>query len=367
MKPITVIADDLTGAAEMAGIGLRYGLSTRLLVDRAAPADAQAELLVINADTRWLPEGEASRIVRELLARVPHDCVFFKKVDSVMRGHLAAEVDAALDASSRFDQALLMPQNPTRGRILQADGTYLVEGVPLAKTTFASDPDHPARTSSALDRLARSKWPVSLRADVTKGLETGAINLATAETFERVREWTALRTPATLLVGAADAFTALLVTEGHKVVADSQPVLPSGRRLFLCGSTAASARRALRQYAMVNHIDILAAEPERVRDAMRKHVSVIVMSPEPGGVEADPREIEEAMGACAKAVVEDGPCDWIFVEGGATTAAVCRAMNWTSLQVEAELAPGVVVLKPGADVRLVIKPGSYAWPASVLG
>jgi hypothetical protein len=41
-------------------------------------------------------------------------------------------------------------------------------------------------------------------------------------------------------------------------------------------------------------------------------------------------------------------------------------MRWPGLSVEAELASGVVVLKPPAPLHFVIKPGSYMWPEEIL-
>ena len=58
----------------------------------------------------------------------------------------------------------------------------------------------------------------------------------------------------------------------------------------------------------------------------------------------------------------------VCMEGGATAAAVVDVMNWQSFAVEGNLAPGVVVMRPDADrsISLIIKPGSYPWPQSLL-
>ncbi len=365
MKHVIVIADDLTGAAEMAGIGLRYGLATRLVVDCRTTHPSGAQLVVINADTRGQPERDAVRTVTELVSQLNSNALLFKKIDSVLRGHVAAEIEAVLAATDRFDHVLMIPQNPTRRRVILPDGQYLVEGIPLSQTTFADDPDHPARTSNVVDRLARAKRPVSLRADPAQSLARDAINIATAETFDTIQRWIGERNARTLLVGAADAFTALLVAEGFAAPSAGSAPDIRGKRLFLCGSTATPARRALRRFASEKGVEIVGADSLRGRDRLPIQDVTVVMSPEPGGVEADPREIEEALGECARRLVSEGRCDWIFAEGGATAGAVCRALGWTSLEVEAELATGVVVLKPDAKVRLVIKPGSYAWPESV--
>ena len=58
----------------------------------------------------------------------------------------------------------------------------------------------------------------------------------------------------------------------------------------------------------------------------------------------------------------------LCVEGGATVSRLVREFDWAPLPVLAELAPGVVVLRPSAEnpSRITTKPGSYAWPAHFL-
>src|SRR5579871_4890122 len=108
---IAVIADDITGAAELGGIGLRHGLNTELrtVVDDHSKAD----LLVIATDTRSKPEEEAVaemvRLTRQLKELGP--TFIYKKADSVLRGHVMAELEAQLKVLS-YQRALLIPANP---------------------------------------------------------------------------------------------------------------------------------------------------------------------------------------------------------------------------------------------------------------
>ena len=58
----------------------------------------------------------------------------------------------------------------------------------------------------------------------------------------------------------------------------------------------------------------------------------------------------------------------LLVEGGATASALVRYLGWSRLNVVAVPAAGVVeldVLENKDAPRLVVKPGSYAWPAEV--
>jgi uncharacterized protein YgbK (DUF1537 family) len=71
---VLVIADDLTGAAELAGIAYSYGLNTAL-VTRVPEIAPECDVLVVASDTRSMSEDEAvsvtHKVCRALLALKP--------------------------------------------------------------------------------------------------------------------------------------------------------------------------------------------------------------------------------------------------------------------------------------------------------
>ena len=58
---IVVIADDLSGAAELAGAALRHGLSAE--VQTVFFPDTNADVVCVDTDSRLLPPAEAARKV----------------------------------------------------------------------------------------------------------------------------------------------------------------------------------------------------------------------------------------------------------------------------------------------------------------
>lgn len=108
---IAVIADDLTGAAELAGIGLNHGLRTE--VSTTVDEYCDADLLVIATDTRSLAVNEAKNIVHDLTIRLQRlkPRFLFKKIDSVLRGNIIEELQSQLTASG-LKRALIVPGNP---------------------------------------------------------------------------------------------------------------------------------------------------------------------------------------------------------------------------------------------------------------
>ena len=142
---IIVLADDFSGAAEIGGIAGGYGLSVEILLKQDSLTDA--DLLVIDSNTRSLTEVEAVRIVSLLSRQIMHQAAewLFIKIDSVLRGHITAELQAISVILNRKG-VLIAPANPSQGRILTA-GTYTIDGIPLNRTALAADPDFPRRSA----------------------------------------------------------------------------------------------------------------------------------------------------------------------------------------------------------------------------
>ena len=89
---IAVIADDLTGAAELGGIGIRHGLKTEIRTAVGSATDAH--LLIIAADSRSKDEPaaiEEMTIITQQLRTLNPEWVY-KKTDSVLRGHVLADL-----------------------------------------------------------------------------------------------------------------------------------------------------------------------------------------------------------------------------------------------------------------------------------
>src|SRR5581483_10270587 len=154
IRRLLAIADDFTGAAEIAGIGRRYGLPTRLL--RYRPDTIGDGLTVIDTDSRLLAPVDAAAKVRGFVEGLrPGDFdLIYKKTDSVLRGPVLAELEALLQVFDR-PAALLVPQNPSRGRSI-IGGEYQIDGVALHTTAFAGDPQHPAASSTVVELLGPS-------------------------------------------------------------------------------------------------------------------------------------------------------------------------------------------------------------------
>src|ERR1700712_109998 len=93
-----ILADDLTGAADCAIAFGRRGRAAAVMWDEIADAsDRQLPVLSYDAASRGLAaEAAASRHADVLARLLVSGRILFKKIDSTLRGHPAAETAAAL-------------------------------------------------------------------------------------------------------------------------------------------------------------------------------------------------------------------------------------------------------------------------------
>ena len=89
---IAVIADDFTGAAELAGISLRYGLKVSVCLGN--DIDRDVDVLIIDTNSRSLKKEEALKATVNAISKIRQmkpDLVY-KKIDSALRGYVLEEL-----------------------------------------------------------------------------------------------------------------------------------------------------------------------------------------------------------------------------------------------------------------------------------
>ncbi|MBM3726875.1 MAG: hypothetical protein FJW40_15820 [Acidobacteria bacterium] len=349
MTPALVLADDLTGAAEIGGVAWRLGHPSEVHTGAARPEPGV--LVVADANTRILNAPEAARRMAELAAGL-RGVPLFHKVDSALRGNIAAECAAIAEAAG-LRRVLLVPANPSLGRTL-CDGIYRIRGVPIHETAFAADPLHPNPSSHVLELLgAQSIAPGQPLPDC--GLVIGE-----ASTQADIEHWAQAITPDTLPAGAADFFRAVLGGQ-PRPAPPRELALPL---LMVLGSASPESRR---QIAALAHrgapvMEIPRQGREQLARALKQSGRAILTLP----AQVHPEEAASLTNALAREVrwaVRELQLAELWVEGGATAQAIVEALAWNRFKTATELAPGVVRLMPDeSGVQVVFKPGSYAWP-----
>ncbi|PSL41438.1 uncharacterized protein YgbK (DUF1537 family) [Planomicrobium soli] len=158
---IGIIADDFTGAND-SGVRLaQKGLKSRVLLADPAKhviaSDSDIDVWIVDTASRALKPKEAYQAVHQEIERLKSLGVtsFYKKVDSTLRGSVAAELKAMQDAAA-MDVIFVAPAFPSMGRTVDGGNLY-VNGIPVSETEFAKDPKTPVLHSHIPELLAEKK------------------------------------------------------------------------------------------------------------------------------------------------------------------------------------------------------------------
>ena len=152
---LLIIADDFTGALDTGVQFAARGIKTRVVVGAdAALTHRNADVLVVDTETRHLPAAQAYTAVERLVRRAGHAgfAYLYKKTDSALRGNVGAELAALLNASGSRQLAFL-PAFPQMNRVTK-NGVQYIDGVPVTESPFGVDPFEPVRHAAVTELLA---------------------------------------------------------------------------------------------------------------------------------------------------------------------------------------------------------------------
>lgn len=371
---IVVIADDITGAAELAGIGLRYNL--QVVISDDVHARTGADLLVIYTNTRSMSQGEAGQVMKAITEKVGRlqPTLFYKKTDSVLRGHVLTELKAHISTLG-LERALLVPVNPLLGRTIK-DGNYYVDGLLVHQTGFAMDPEFPVRSSRVAEMLGEEAAVHILHAG--SPVPERGICVGEAQTTEDIAEWARYRTEPILFAGGASFFAALLATiypagsrtEGKRVELSKPMLLVSGTkfqknviRLKEYGELVCYMPDAVFAGTQSYNSELRQWSSDVIHNLTKGGEAIIAIGEQPGK-KADPNSLREKTAKVVERVLAHVNIRELLIEGGSTVYSIIQKLGWHSFIPTEELAQGIVRMqvKGKDDLHLTIKPGSYEWP-----
>ncbi|MEV6034377.1 4-hydroxythreonine-4-phosphate dehydrogenase PdxA [Nonomuraea sp. NPDC052116] len=283
---VLIVADDLSGAAESAARIVMRETRTRIVLTHQAVRDEcdPADILVVDTDSRHRHPAEAAAAVRSAvaLASAGRPRLVFKKIDSLLRGNVAAEVAALMVPGAGV---VVAPALPGLDRVVRGGVLYLA-GVALhrANAWAVDGVSPPASVEAALAPLpARVLDLATVRSDrlsdaIASCAEDSHIALCDAETdadLDAVLR-AALAVPSVRLVGSGGLADAL------------------GRHLRSLGTATeqtAIEETATEQIAIEEH-EPVPAHTARHGDVARPAPLVVVGSAEPVAAEQVRRLVE---------------------------------------------------------------------------
>ncbi len=400
------IADDFTGATDLAGLLARSGVpvSLRIGVPQEAPAEtAPLEIIALKCRTASSEEAVAdTRAALAWLRRAGATRFFWKycsTFDSTPRGNIGPVAEALMDDLDT-SQTIYCPAFPENGRSVFM-GNLFVGELPLAESPMKDHPLTPMRDSNLMRLLAPqvtrsvglanrsvvAQGPGALRQRLADLRDDGTahvvVDAVANEDLYTIAE--SCQDMDFLTGGSALAMPLpeIWLREGLLARSDIPAVAryENGPAIVLSGSCSAMTNRQVATYlsggAPAFRLDPLALAEEGPSPALHwlarqgLHATpIIYATAEPASIRAAQEKlgaeragslVEEALATCAVAARDAGARRFI-VAGGETSGAVAKALGIDRLDIGAEIAPGVpwcFARTGGHDVAITLKSGNF--------
>jgi len=398
MYRILVIADDLSGAADCGIAFAQAGLPSVVLLSAARAAPAAIEVLALDADSRQLRPGEAAAVHRHLAQRhLAPGVLLYKKIDSTLRGNIAAELAAVIPQAG---MAIVAPAFPATGRTTR-DGRVYVQNVPLEQTAIwqqegltgvadiAAMLEHAGvRTARAGLDLVRSGPGALLHAldgaarvgvqaivcDAETGADLAAIVSASAR-MHAPRFWVGSGGLAHYLPDAAGIAAP---------VPTAPPIRPSGPVLVVVGSLSAVSRDQAERLASQPGVAAVTAPPDALPQGSThpgwQHAASALTAALDRGDDVlltigagGSQDLRQGWRLCESLARLVSPLADRFgslvATGGETARALLTGLGAVGLRLVREIEPGVVLSTAeggGQALPVITKAGAFGTPDTLV-
>lgn len=392
------IADDFTGATDLAIMLRRNGFRVAVAIEERDPGEsarASLDALVVALKTRTAPTSAAVADSRAALRRLRtwgarqiyvKYCSTFDSTDQGNIGPVLDLVSAELGA----EKVVVAPALPANGRTVYR-GHLFVGSDLLEHSSMRHHPLTPMTRSRVAD-LLRPQTPHAVAEIHHETVRQGpqAIRAAIDASAARYLVVDTIDDEDLNALGAAVADDAV-VSGGSGLacglrspgaIVDTWLPVPGDRRVVLCGSASATTRRQVALAARTQparRIDPRSAllAPETEIDAITEWVQaqpsgtapVVYAASEPGDVvaEVDGRSVapavEHVIAQTALRLVETAEVTRLLVAGGETSGAVVRGLGIGLLRIGPEISPGIcwssATTANGDNITLALKSGNF--------
>jgi len=342
---VLIIADDLTGALDSAVMLARAGLRCRVACrpsDIKAALEARADVLAVSTASREGADEAAREAVDLVFDAVagPPPAIVFKKIDSRLKGHIAAELTVVAERTG-IARGLVMPAIPAQGRL--TDGGHLI----------GAGVDEPIDIAGALAGSGLALDIPDTRAD--------------ADLYRAVA--VALGGPPTLLVGASGLAAAVARYLGPGELSAPLGHLPAPLLLAIGSRDPITLAQidALREAGLV--VEVPAPDGRASWSAPMPSRGALLVQLVSGGARFDVRIAGARFARTVAKFMQTTQAGTLFCCGGETADAILGELGVGVLAVEGELLPGVPVSTMVVNertVRLVTKSGGFGPPGTLI-
>ena len=323
MPELAIIADDLTGALDAAAPFAMRGIRTAvaLSVDALPEAIATGAAVVgVSTDSREVSEDQARERTRLAVAALPQSTRLFKKVDSRLKGNIAAELDAI-----PHDKSLVIPAIPAFSRWMRGG---MLGG-----------------------------FGVSEPIDIANRLGRHAANAAIPDIAVQADIDAALDTSHDLAIGArglAEAMAAAMAPEAQS----PDTALPNASAYCVIGSTDPITTVQLARLRAGNPSLTYIAAPNGVGPAALPAPNALtVIQATPGHIPGNGKSVALALAGTVLRLAPP-PGSLLVLSGGATAQAILARLGIRVLHLVGEALPGLP-LAMGGGLTFVTKSGGF--------
>lgn len=403
-----VIADDFTGATDIASILAREGMKVAMTI--GIPRDGfeigAAQAVVVALKSRTIPKAEAvsqSLKALEWLTERGARQIFFKycsTFDSTPEGNIGPVADALADALSA-EIAVVCPAFPQNGRTVFNGhlfvGRQLLQDSPMK--------DHPLTPMRQSDLVALMGAQSTHRVGLVPHDVVSAGDMAIADAFQAAVAagqryvvvdafqddhlralGRALRDHRLLTGGSALAMglPANFGVSAKQAGTDGASVVTPAKTAILSGSCSVATRQQLaraQERWPSYRIDLPALAEDKpvvdealawARQQPNDQPVILYGSADPAEVEANQQRygrqragalMEHALASIAEKLVAEG-VGRLLVAGGETSGAVISALKIEGLSIGAEIAPGVpwTTTLSKTPLQVALKSGNFGGP-----
>lgn len=322
---ISVLADDLTSAADGAAPFVASGF--RASIGRGQLPSSLASVIAVDSASRSASQRYATASVARLTRELATRALLYKTVDSTLRGHVTAELEACFKASGR-KTLVFAPAFPAAGRTT-VRGIQYVDGVPVAESVYGRDPVHPARHST-LAALIPDCIPQAILLDASTQDELDAQVAAVADA------------ESVLWVGSPGMAMALAKRFAPREATPSLPPVVLGDTLIVIGSANPRSQRQADHLPLSEGVTLLRTPLVR---------------------ESNPAAVLQHLALDAAHALHNPRFAALIATGGDTMEAILDLLDIREFEILQELEAGFplgrAILQQGRTLLLAMKAGGF--------
>jgi uncharacterized protein YgbK (DUF1537 family) len=378
-----VLADDLTGAMDVAASFANRGFDVDVVLNRRVHPFETEGIVVLSTDSRSAKSTSARRLVNKSLEQLEAwgFSLLFKKIDSTCKGNLVAEMDAIASMLGR--QCLLCPTNLPQGRTLRK-GWLIVHGRRLLNVQ-----DLLEQQGASLVRMIANRNAADLEKSMSAQPEDYlVVDAERPAQLTRLAQWAYQNRERILLVGSANVASLLAreLAKDNGMTQQRRKPSPSTRSAkHSRESPAASASELpvvvlsgsrnpvndrqityLKKRSRVVEVAFNQTGAIKAQRALEKKRDVLLSIPTH---QRSASVIQERLKFFARSLHPEQVAGLVIC-GGDTACAVLKSLRPGAVRVFGELIPGLAwgkLLRGPADgLLLCTKPGGFGTADALL-